>query len=258
MDKPEHTFTAENNTKNKGARSKLTALRRGLRIDKKDKKPEKEEKLQKPNKTYSLIKKLKLGKSVSNPILASHHSYLSTEIVSEAPEKTPSMSSVSTDAASTSANAPLPESDMSDRPDTETATQPEDRALTYTSDQTPADHQPPPDEEEDSYESFHESENAHQSDDDRASAAALSADKDGARTVETSDAAGVNASAKPTADMPAFSDLIFDKQQENAQTVKLFHINIYILRALSHLCIQIVMLSVNFFFSYLIISICTW
>lgn len=218
---------SENNTKvKKSSISKLSAFRRGLKEKQsKNKKDDKEkvDKVQKPTKAYSLIKKLKLGKSVSNPALGSAQTYLTSEIVeeSETLEKTGSMSSVSTDVASTSGPIRSLDSDMSaaesNRRSTDEVASGSSPAstVTHTHSSTPA-----PEDEEDSYESFQESENAHD-----IQANTLSTDKSEVSESKPSEVSNPEPDcANPTSEpeMPAFSDLIFDKQQENAQTVILF------------------------------------
>lgn len=233
----------ENNTKvTKSAKSKLSALRRGLKIDKssssknkedkkvdkkteKGGKAEKAEKPVKPNKTYSLIKKLKLGKSVSNPTLGSPQAYLASEIAVETVEKTTSLSSMSTDAASTSGNIRVPDSDMSNSAAESNPRSTENEAVASVASVASPSPTLPPEEEEDSYESFHESENAQHSENNQSNqVSALSTDKYSVKPSSSTEPEGSTGeacenSAKVTAEMPAFSDLIFDKQQENAQTV---------------------------------------
>lgn len=223
MDKSE----SGNEKSKKSTKSKFGAFRRGLKLERapfpKVKSDDKDEKdrILKPNKTYSLIKKLKLGKSVSNPTLSSPPVYLATEVKRGTLENTPSISSVSTDAASSSGHTRSLHAEMSGSATNTLSHQTDADASssTVSADGVVAVTQPPiHDDEDDSYESFHESDNNQHE-------IHLSVDKNAVTSSSKVSNVPLEDSDKLAGKMPAFSDLIYDKQQENAQTV-IIHIYI--------------------------------
>lgn len=203
--------------KKSGVKSKFGALRRGLKLERAPSPKIKDDKIVKPNATFSLIKKLKLGKSVSNPALGSPQVYLASEVEKRGTlENTPSISSVSTDAASSSGHTRSFGVEMSgSATDNNPLTEQGDTASASASSTDAATPQPTThDDEEDSYESFHETDNNQH--DTRLSIDNNAASKNESSNIRDRDD-NDNSDNKVPSEMPAFSDLIYDKQQENAQ-----------------------------------------